>query len=230
MSLSQPLDEAQAVRTWIGSMGVKLYGRAGSQKLMERIRHFVMNVEGGAATSHSVRCIFSRYHRVNVGLFTAGPLCLRPGVFHAGTSFGRYTWVADSVRTFTRNHPMNILSTHGFFYNPGLGKVKGSPIEFNALKIGHGVCIGHNAVILPPTSQIGDGAIICPGAVVYCNIPPYTIVSGFPATVKSHRFTKEQIAALTAAEWWKRTPAEFGGDHRELIRSIVGDAAGMNVS
>jgi UDP-3-O-[3-hydroxymyristoyl] glucosamine N-acyltransferase len=120
---------------------------------------------------------------------------------------------------------MNITSTHGFFYNPALGKVKGSAIQFNELKIGNGVCIGHNAVVLPPTSQIGDGAIICPGAVIYFNVPPYTVVSGFPATVKSHRFTKEQIAALQASDWWKKTPSELGQDHRSLIESMVGPIA-----
>lgn len=203
-------------------MGVQLYGRLGSEKLLARLRRLVTNAEGGPNLSHSIRCIYSKYHRVQVGLYTGGPIRMRPNVFHAGTVFGRYTWVSETVRTFTRNHPMNILSTHGFFYNPALGKVKGSPIQFNELKIGHGVCIGHNAVVLPPTSQIGDGAIICPGAVIYFNVPPYTIVSGFPATVKSHRFTKEQIAALTASEWWKRKPAEFGEDHQALIDSIVG--------
>jgi len=222
MPLSNPVDEQQATRSWIGSMGVAWYGRLGSEKLCSRIRAWVMKAEGGPATSHSIRVIFSRYHRVQVGLYTAGPCLLRPNVFHAGTSIGRYTWVSDSVRTFTRNHPMNITSTHGFFYNPALGKVKGSPIQFNELKIGNGVCIGHNAVVLPPTSQIGDGAIICPGAVIYFNVPAYTVVSGFPATVKSHRFTKDQITALQASEWWKKTPAELGNDHHALIESIVG--------
>lgn len=229
-TLAQEWDEQQARSSWIGRMGVTLYGKLGSERLLSRLRNRVIASEGGPAFSHSIRLIFSRYHRVHVGLYTAGPCGLRPNVFHAGTSIGRYTLIADSLRTFTRNHPMNIMSTHGFFYNPALGIIQGAPIQFNELKIGNGVCIGHNAVVLPPTQSIGDGAIIMPGAVVFFNVPAYSIVSGCPATVKGYRFPKEQIPALVASEWWKKTPDELGEDHRSLIESYIGKLPGAGTN
>jgi acetyltransferase-like isoleucine patch superfamily enzyme len=93
---------------------------------------------------------------------------------------------------------MNLISTHGLFYNPALGKVPGKPIEFNTLAIGHGVSIGHNAIILYPTAQIGDGAIIAPGSVVYSNVHPTPSFQASPAQVTGYRFDKETIAGLLA--------------------------------
>lgn len=177
-------------------------------------------MEGGPAYSLTIRDIFRQFYRVNVGLYTAGPCAMRPRVFHPGTSFGRYSCIADTVRTFTRNHPLNIRSTHGFFYNPELGKVKGGSIQFNNLEIGNGVRIGHNAIILHPTERIGDGAVITAGSVVYANVPPYAIVTGFPARVVGYRFSKETIAHLLASRWWERRPEELVSDVEPMRRPL----------
>jgi virginiamycin A acetyltransferase len=188
---------------------IALYGRLGSEALRMRLRNRICKWEGGAAESLTIREIFRKFHRVEVGLYTASPCLMKPMVFHAGTSFGRYTSISDTLRTFTRNHPMNIRSTHGFFYNAELGKVKSSPIVFNKLAIGNGVWIGHNCVILNPATTIGDGAVIASGSVVYSNVPPYAIVSGYPARVVGYRFDKETIARLLALKWWEKRPDEL---------------------
>ena len=199
-----------------------LYARMQSERFRAWLRRRVLAVEGGPLHSLTVREMFRRFHRVEVGLYSAGPCEMPPNVFHPGTKLGRYCCIAETVRTFTRNHPMDILSTHGFFYNPGLGKVRGEPIQFNSLNIGHGVCIGHNAIVLPPTTRIGDGAIIGPGSVVCTDIPPYAIVSGYPARVTGYRFDKEIIAELIASCWWEKAPAELtGGRWRELLESTA---------
>jgi virginiamycin A acetyltransferase len=180
------------------------YGAVRSELVRVRMRHWITRLEGGPAFSLTIREILRRYYRVEVGLYSAGPCRMKPGVLHPGTSIGRYTFIAGSVRTFTRNHPMNIKSTHGFFYNAELGKVKTGPIRFNELRIGHGVSIGHNVVILFPTARVGDGAIIAPGSVVCADVPPYAVLSGFPARVQGYRFPKERIAELIASRWFEK--------------------------
>ena len=123
-------------------------------------------------------------------------------MFHRGTTIGRYSFLAETVRTFTRNHPMNTKSSHALFYNTRLGKVKNDPVPRTDLIIGHGVWIGHNSIILPSTERIGDGAIIAAGSVISTNVRPYAMVSGFPARVTGFRFSKEIIAELIASGWW----------------------------
>lgn len=196
-----------------------LYGRVGYGAIRARLRRWVLALEGGPGRSLGIREILRRHHGIEVGLHTVGPCAMVPQVFHRGTCFGRHTAVASTVRTFTRNHPMTTMSTHGFFYNPGLGRVKTAPIAFNRLEIGHGVSIGHNAIIVPPTARVGDGAVIAPGAVVFFNVPPYAVVEGHPARIVRYRYDKDTIARLNASRWWEKTPAELaqpGGERPEL--------------
>ena len=202
-----------------------VYRRVGSETLRSRLRRLIVEQEGGPALSLTIRKIFAEFFRLDVGLYTAGPCRMKPNVFHPGTTIGRYCSIADTVRTYTRNHPMNILSTHAFFYNPALGQVKGDPIRFDSLSIGHGVWMGHNVTVLHPTQQIGDGAVICPGSVVYSNVPPYAIVSGFPARVVGYRFGKETIAKLLASKWWERRPEELANDVKVIERYVERAAA-----
>jgi acetyltransferase-like isoleucine patch superfamily enzyme len=190
----------------------RIYARVGRENLRAPLRRFVLRREGGPAVSPTIRRIFRDYHEVDVGFYTAGPCASKPQVFHAGTTIGRYTLVADTVRTFTRNHPMNTKSTHGLFYNPALGLVDLPPLKFGSLNIGHGVTLGHNVIILPPTSQIGTGAIIAPGTVVYANVPPYALVSGFPSRVTGYRYDKQAIADLLESKWWEKSPAELAAN------------------
>jgi acetyltransferase-like isoleucine patch superfamily enzyme len=54
------------------------------------------------------------------------------------------------------------------------------PREGRDIRIGKGVWIGSNAVILGPCN-IGDHAVIAAGAVVINDVPPRCIVGGIPA-------------------------------------------------
>jgi len=147
---------------------------------------------------------------------------MRPQVFHRGTTIGRYSAIDETVRTFTRNHTTSTRSTHGFFDNPALGRVKTDLIPWGNLVIGNGVWIGHNAIILPPTERIGDGAVITAGSVVCSNVPPYAIVTGFPARVAGYRFGKETIAELLASRWWERSLPQLTADSHYFRRLLSG--------
>ena len=67
--------------------------------------------------------------------------------------------------------------------------------------IGHDVWIGHGVVIQGGV-MIGSGSVIGSGAVVTKNVPPYTIVTGVPATTLRPRFDKELQDALFRVGWW----------------------------
>ena len=191
------------------SLVLRLYQLLASETIRRRLRKTVVRLEGGPANSLTIREIFRRFYRVDVGLYTPGPCGMKPTMFHQGTSIGRYASVAPTVRTFTRNHPMNLRSTHALFYNPSMGVARCGPVQFGRLVIGHGAVIGHNAIIVPPTERIGDGAYVTPGSVVCTNVPAYAIVSGFPARVTGYRFDQETTALLTESKWWERTPSEL---------------------
>jgi virginiamycin A acetyltransferase len=202
---------------------LQLYARLQGERPRSLLRRWVTNREGGPAYSLTIREIFRQFHCVNVGLYTATPCTIRPEVFHRGTSIGRYSSISETVRTFTRNHTTSTRSTHGFFDNPALGKVKTDLIPWGNLVIGNGVWIGHNAILLPPTHQIGDGAVITAGSVVCSNVPPYAIVSGFPARVVGYRFGEATIAKLLASRWWDKTPVELSAA-AEYYRSLLDGA------
>ena len=104
---------------------------------------------------------------------------------------------------------MNTKSSHGVFYNPGLGWARTGPVPFGTLDIGHGVFIGQDAIILPPTRSIGDGAVVAAGAVVYRDIPPYAVVAGNPAQVVGFRHSKPVIAEIVASRWWEKPPSQL---------------------
>jgi virginiamycin A acetyltransferase len=204
------------------SVVLQLYARLQGERPRSLLRKWVNKIEGGPAFSLTIRKIFREFHRVNVGLYTAGPCAVRPEIFHRGTTIGRYSSICETVRTFTRNHTTSTKSTHGFFDNPAAGKVRTDLIPWGNLVIGNGVWIGHNAIILPPTERIGDGAVITAGSVVYSNVPPYAIVSGFPARVAGYRFSKAVIAKLLDSRWWERSPAELSAD-KEYYGRVVDD-------
>lgn len=188
---------------------MRVYGLTGKNFIRSQLRRWIVKVEGGPAHSLTIREIFRKFHGVEVGLYTAGPCQIKPQVFNRGTSIGRYSAIAETVRTFTGNHPRNTRSSHAVFYNGGLGWAKHAPVKSNPLFIGHGVWLGHNVIILPPAHQIGNGAIITAGSVVYTNVPPYAIVTGNPARVIGYRFSKEVIAELLKSRWWEDSPSQL---------------------
>ncbi|GIX49810.1 MAG: hypothetical protein KatS3mg132_004 [Limisphaera sp.] len=201
------------------------YRLAGREVVRKRIRRWIVQTEGGPAFSSSIRRLLSQYHGLEVGAFSYWPWWLKPSVFHRGTRIGRYAWVSHDVRTFTRNHPLDLLSTHGFFYNPELGKVSSQPVSFGILEIGHGAWLGPGVIVLPPARRIGIGAVVQPGSVVCMDVPDYAVVSGFPARQVGWRVQKSEVEHLLASRWWERPPREFwtaGRKRGPIFPALVG--------
>jgi len=163
-------------------------------------------VEGRRAQYYSktLRRIFAVYHGVEVGMYSHGA-CFTPGAFPAGTRIGRYCSIAADVRAHGANHPMNLKSSHAFFFNPLLGIAKERLISSEPLVIGNDVWIGDSAIILPSVNHIGDGAVIGAGSVVNKDVPPYAVMVGHPSRVVRFRFSKEKIEELLAERWWERS-------------------------
>lgn len=174
------------------------------------LRHFIMKYLwhwlGRHFQFHSktVRRIFSKYHKVEIGMYSHGG-CFIPKALPPGTKLGRYSSIAVSATAQSENHPMNLKSSHAFFFNPALGFSKGDIVPHTNLCIGNDVWLGTSAIILPSCANIGDGAVIGAGAVVNKDIPPYAVVVGNPARVVRFRFSKEKIAELLEEKWWEKS-------------------------
>lgn len=75
-------------------------------------------------------------------------------------------------------------ANHNFSKTDEIIKLQGS--TSNGIIIEDDVWIGANSTILDGV-RIGHGAIVAAGAVVYKNVPPYTIVGGVPARIIKKR-------------------------------------------
>jgi virginiamycin A acetyltransferase len=205
----------------MGGILLWLYGRSRSERIRRPIRKLVLFLEGGPKFSMTIRTILKRHHDLELGLYSVAPCILNASVFHSGTSIGRHSTVADTVRTFTRDHPMNTKSSHGVFYNPALGAAPVHLYTEGRLDIGHGVWIGHNAIVLAAARRVGNGAVIAPGAVVYRDVPPYAIVEGNPAQVVGWRYPKHVIDELLASRWWEKSPTELARTATEDVSALI---------
>lgn len=198
-----------------------LYGLLRRRAIRSVIRWLAGRIEGGELYSLTLRDVMRRYHGVEVGLYSDGaPFVL--GAFRPGTKVGRFCSITETVRAFNANHPMNLKSTHGFFYNPALGVVGEDLISRGLLTIGNDVMIGHNAVILPSVREIGDGAVIGAASVVHDDVPAYAVVVGHPARVVRYRFGKERIAELLNSRWWNQSLDELRRDLQSFREPLDG--------
>ena len=185
----------------------KLYGLHN-----HRVRRFVLNLvkklEMGEFYSSTLRRIFKDYHKVEIGMYTQGG-CFMPGRMDPFTKIGRYCSIAQGVRVFGRDHPLEFKGTHGFFFNTNLGYCETDPIEYTPTSIGNDVWIAYGATVLSNVKSIGDGAVIGAGANVNKDVPPYGVVVGNPGRVVRYRFSKEIIEELLTSRWWEQPIEEI---------------------
>ncbi len=126
---------------------------------------------------------------------------------------GSFCSFGDNVQVNGGRHPKGWVSTHLFRSNPrawdwydqdlrdGAGAL---PYKWREpISIGHDVWIGSNVVIRTGV-KIASGAIIGANSVVTSDVPPYAVIAGAPAVVRSYRFDEATIVRLVAVQWWHR--------------------------
>ncbi len=104
------------------------------------------------------------------------------------------------------DHPFRYLTT---YTNSRLmeGRLSGQ-VEREAIRIGHDVWIGRQAVVLKGVT-VGDGAVIGAGSVVTRDVPPFAVVAGTPARILKYRFSSFLIDQVQRSCWWDLSPEEL---------------------
>ena len=166
-----------------------------------------LRLEGGAFYSHTARQIMEQRYGVRIGAYSYGG-CFIPGAFPEGVFIGRYVSVAGGVRIIRRNHPVDWLSTHPFFFNHLFGFVAKDRIDFHPLAIEHDAWIGENVIITAGCKRIGIGAVVGAGAVVTKDVPDFAVVGGVPARLIKFRFSEVQQRRIISSQWWNRPVAD----------------------
>lgn len=170
--------------------------------------------------SVTYRELMCTHYGVEIGMHSYGP-CLVPAYLPAGTRVGNYCSLAAGLQVFRRNHPVDRMSQHPFFFNVAAGLLDRDTIptvKDNPLTIGHDVWIGQNVLIAPGCRRIGDGAVVASGAVVTADVPAFAIVGGVPAKLIRWRLSEERRTVWLKSEWWLKPINELA----EQVDQFVG--------
>lgn len=180
----------------------RLYGRRRFHGLCLRL---IRRWDGGDMRSRTLRDLLMDQDGVQVGAYSYGPI-LQRGVLPRGTRVGRWCSVGQGLIVRRRDHPIERMIQHPFFYNARLGLVTQDTIPAeaeNPLIIGNDVWIGDRVTIVGGCRCIGDGAVIAAGAVVTRDVPAFAIVGGVPAKVLRMRFAPTVVALVARSRWWE---------------------------
>jgi acetyltransferase-like isoleucine patch superfamily enzyme len=205
---------------WRESLLERLYR---SNRFHWLFRILVARWDGDEMHSLVLRKLLKKHHGVDVGVYTYGPP-LRRGRVPRGTQIGRWCSIGRDLFIRRRNHPIERVTQHPYFYNAGLGVVETDTIPQdieNPLVIGHDVWIGDRVTILSTCATIGNGAVLAAGTVVTRDVPAYTIVGGIPAKMLRERFPPEIQQQLEASRWWEFELAELVNLRPMLLESLT---------
>lgn len=116
---------------------------------------------------------------------------------------GAYTSIAAGVQVLLGGeHRTDWITTYPF---PAMVDGVSDILDYSPSKgdvvIGSDCWICTNAMILSGVT-IGHGAIVAAGAMVYRDVPPYSVVGGNPGKFIRWRFDEETRQTLLDAAWW----------------------------
>ncbi|SEI87386.1 transferase hexapeptide (six repeat-containing protein) [Sphingomonas sp. OV641] len=160
--------------------------------------------DGGEMRSPMLRQLMRTREGVTVGDYSYGAI-LQRGVLPRGTMVGRWCSVGQDLIVRRRDHPIERVTQHPFFYNAKLNLVPCDTIprdEENPLVIGNDVWIGDRVTILSGCRHIGDGAVLAAGAVITRDVPPFAIMGGVPARLLRPRFPEPVARLVAQSRWW----------------------------
>jgi virginiamycin A acetyltransferase len=201
-----------------------LLSLAEQRRFRSRVLRAGLRLESGEFFSATARAIMRRHYGVSIGAYSYGA-CFQPGAFNPGVTIGRYVSIGPEVLVYRRNHPVEHLSTHPFFYNTKLGHVQEELLPFKPLEIGADAWIGARTIVTPGCSRIGIGSIVGAGSILTRNVPDFTVVGGAPARVIRQRFSDEICQRILATQWWLRPMAECVAIMKDMIRPLGADFA-----
>ena len=176
-------------------------------------------LEGGEIYSLIRRQIMAAHYGIKIGDYSYGE-AMKPGAWPPGIEIGRYVSIGPGVKVFLRNHPLERISMHPFFYNQCLGYVEMDNIKRGTLQIGHDVWVGGHAVILPGCRKIGIGAVIGAGDVATKNVPRFAMLGGNPARIIRYRFDEKDQKKILASRWWEKSIGELVQDIKVMTFSF----------
>ena len=113
---------------------------------------------------------------IYAGVMTRSPWRLSVG---EGTVIGHGCHL-DARGNLTIGKHVNISSEANFWTNEHDPQDPGFAITAAPVVVGDHAWIGNRAILLPGVT-VGEGSVVCSGAVVTKDVPPFTIVGGVPA-------------------------------------------------
>jgi len=121
-------------------------------------------------------------------------------------TIGRYRAIGSDVKIISSNHDSSHLKLQ-LTTQDSIGTVE-LVSSHGCLVIGNNVWIGDNAIILPRVN-VGDGAIVGAGSVVFQEFPAYHVVADVPAKVIKKRFSEEIINEIRVLSGWDWEPEKI---------------------
>ncbi|MHB1955240.1 MAG: DapH/DapD/GlmU-related protein [Sulfobacillus sp.] len=143
------------------------------------------------------------YITIGYGTYWTNPVHVEAFIDSERIVVGKYCSIAKGVTLMVGgNHTTETVATWPFDnlmlkrYNPTRSYRTTKPTV-----IGHDVWLGLNSTICGGV-EVGNGAVVGVGAVVFEDVPPYAVAIGNPAQVVRYRFSQTTVQALQRIAWW----------------------------